>query len=132
MRISRTLIGLVGGLAVATATVALQPTDATARARRKGKARGALRILDINVEAQANVPQNRVIEIRFNGTPDKRTVNPAQFQIRAQNANGTGPQEVRACRPPPPRPPNGATECEAECRPTTEMIVRTGFIWFNS
>jgi hypothetical protein len=52
--------------------------------------RRALRILDINVEAQANVPQNRVIEIRFNATPAKRSVNPAQFRIRAQNATGTG------------------------------------------
>ena len=86
MRISRTLIGLVGGLAVATATVALQPADATAKSRRKGRTRGALRVIDINVEAQANVPQNRVIEIRFN----KRSVNPAQFQIRSQNATGTG------------------------------------------
>lgn len=91
MRIARAMIGLIGGLAVAGAgTVLLDSPDAEARTKRRGRQRGPLRLIDVSVADEGNVPGNAIIEMRFTRQIARSSVNPAVFQIRAQNADNTG------------------------------------------
>lgn len=91
MRNARTIIGLVGGLAVVAAgTVILDAEDAEANSRRRGRRRGALRVTDVSVVDEGNVPGNAIVEFRFSRQIRRSAVNPAVFQIRAQNGDNTG------------------------------------------
>lgn len=97
MSFSRTARLLVGGL-TAAAVVALSVPSGTADAakgRRKGQNRGALRMVDINVDGFAGIPRNFVIEMRFTSPVAKGSIDPALFQIRGQNVvNGGFTQQV--------------------------------------
>ena len=91
MRFGRSAICVIGGLAAAATLVASMPSQsAQARTRKRGRNRGALRMVDINVDGFAGIPQNVVIEMRFTGTISKASIIPALFQIRGENALGTG------------------------------------------
>lgn len=90
MRISRTWSRVAVGAAVAaTVAVALPDEKAVAKAGRQNRG-GVLKMTDIDVGDFAGVAQNHVIEMRFTQQIDGSSVNPATFQVRSQNAKGTG------------------------------------------
>ena len=91
MRIGKTVVGIAGGMALASVLVALAPQqNADAARRRRGRSRGPLQLIDLNVGDFAGVAQNHVIEFEFTSAISKNSLDPATFQIRAENANGTG------------------------------------------
>lgn len=90
MRISRTWGRVAGGAAVAAACVVLLPGGQLAAKAGRQNRGGPLKLTDIDIGDFAGVPQNHIVDMRFTQPVDPATVNPATFQIRAQNANSTG------------------------------------------
>jgi hypothetical protein len=90
MRISRTLGRVAGGAAVAAACVFLLPSGQVAAKAGRQNRGGPLKLTDIDIGDFAGVAQNHIIDMRFTQPVDPATVNPATFQIRAQNASSTG------------------------------------------
>lgn len=82
----RAALGVLGGAALAAALAPMVAPEA-ALAKPKG---GALRLIDINVGGLAGIHQNAIIELTFTSAVDPRSVNPAVFQVREQNAKGAG------------------------------------------
>jgi hypothetical protein len=90
MRISRTWGRVAGGAAVAAACVVLLPGGPLAAKAGRQNRGGPLKLTDIDVGDFAGVHHNHVIDMRFTQPVDPATVNPATFQVRAQNATSTG------------------------------------------
>ncbi len=86
----RAALGVLGGAAFAAALApVVVPGLAPDMALAKPKG-GALRLIDINVGGLAGIHQNAIIELTFTSAVDPRSVNPAVFQVREQNATGAG------------------------------------------
>ncbi len=90
MKIGRTISGVAAGVAVAALIATIFPVqDALAKRKRRGRG-GPLRLIDVNVGSFSGVNHNAIIEFKFTSDVDQGTVGAAIFQIRGQNALGTG------------------------------------------
>ena len=90
---TRTVVGVVGGVAVAALlSTALTPSAADARARaRRG---GPFKLMDVNVGGFDGVYQNSVIEFTFTTGVNAATVSHAVFQIREKSGNSGFTRQV--------------------------------------
>lgn len=83
---------LAGGVAAAGLIIfACGSIDAhAARKRFASRRNGPLAIQTINVSGASGVPANEVIEVVFSTPVQPKTINEAVFQVREENATGTG------------------------------------------
>ena len=109
---AKTLGRLAGG-AVAAGLIlfACGSTDAHAAKRSRSRSNGPLTVQTINVAGASGVAANEVIEVVFSTPVKATTVNEAVFQIREENATGTGFTKCAA-----PKPETSALRRDLSCR----------------